>query len=324
MLALSFASTRSCADFTEGEYTYTVTDGKATITDFNHGFVGELSVTNTLGGYPVTRIGIEAFSWCQELTDVMIPDSVTSIGPAAFCYSGLTSITLPSDLTHIEVAAFYWCCRLASVEIPNGVTHIESYLFEGCHSLTNITLPDSVSSIGDSALRDCGRLTRVEIPDSVTGIGGGAFTGSGLTSITIPASVTTIGLQAFWDCVCLARVYFSGNAPRLGTYVFLNCPCTVYYLPGTTNWGSTFGDRPTLCWNPTVQADTGFGFAADRFGFNIASTSNIPIAVQATTNLASGVWTPVTNAMLGSSGALFFSDPSSTNLPARYYRIVWP
>lgn len=64
---------------TEGNYTYTVTDGKATIIDFNSSYSGVLSIPATLGGgYPVTSIGSGAFTGCTtSFTSVTIPASVT-------------------------------------------------------------------------------------------------------------------------------------------------------------------------------------------------------------------------------------------------------
>ena len=78
--------------FQEGHYTYTVTNGQAMITRFDQAYSGALSITNTLGGYPVTSIGQWAFSHCASLTAVTIPDSVTYIGANAF--SPCTSLTV--------------------------------------------------------------------------------------------------------------------------------------------------------------------------------------------------------------------------------------
>ncbi len=111
----------------------------------------------------------------------------------------------------------------------------------------------------------------------------------------------------------------------IGSSVFSSTPATLYYLPAfATSWPATFAGRPTLCWNPTFNPASPPRFASDRFGFNLAGTPDIPVKVEATTNLASGVWTPVTNANLNSSGSLLFTDPASSTLPARFYRIVFP
>ena len=135
----------------------------------------------------------------KEITDLVIPNSVKSIGNYAFygC-SGLTSIIIPNSVTSIGYYAFQYCSGLTSVTIPNSVTSIGYETFYGCSGLTSVTIPNSVTSIGYEAFRDCYGLTSVTIPNSVTAIGGEAFRGcSGLTSVTIPNSVKSIGQRAF-------------------------------------------------------------------------------------------------------------------------------
>ena len=134
--------------------------------------------------------------------DLVIPDSVTSIGRYAFynC-SGLTSVTIGNGVTSIGEGAFSYCNGLTSVTIPDSVTSIGSDAFLNCSNLTSITIPDSVTSIGSYAFLNCSNLTSITIPDSVTSIGEGAFgMCSALTSVTIPDSVTSIGEEAFSDC----------------------------------------------------------------------------------------------------------------------------
>ena len=147
----------------------------------------------------------------EEVKDLIIPSSVTSIGGSAFrgC-SGLTSVTIPESVTSIGDRAFSDCSGLTSVTIPESVTSIGGFAFMYCSSLTSINIPNSVTSISGSAFYGCSGLTSVTIPNSVTSIGGTAFKNcSGLTSVTIPESVTSIGVRAFDGCSGLTAVHIT-------------------------------------------------------------------------------------------------------------------
>ena len=406
--------------------------GQATITAFTNAYSGSLSITNTLGGCPVTSIGYRAFYQRSKLTDIVIPPSVTTIGQGAFSYcTMLTGVTIPSSVTGLGNNAFFGCFSLTNASIPGSVTKIGDDTFVGCYGLTSFTISNGITSIGERAFYDCRFLADVTIPNSVTNLGYGAFLNccslqnviipnsvtsigdapfascsnlteimvdvhnpaycgvdgvlfnkgktmllqcpggkvgsyaisdtvtkigfaafysctrltnitcpesvhsigkysffdcTGLTVLTFPGSITNIDDYAFYSCTGLTSVLFQGTPPTfIGSSVFSSAPATLYYLPAyASTWPATFADRPTLCWNPAIQRDAAFGFTANRFGFNIGGTPNIPVRVEATTNLASAVWVPVTNATINSSGSLSFTDPASSTLPARFYRIVFP
>jgi hypothetical protein len=99
--------------------------------------------------------------------------------------------------------------------------------------------------------------------------------------------------------------------------VFTNdTSATVYYLAGRTGWGATFDGRPVVCWNPQAQ---NLGVRSNQFGFTITGSSNLVIVVEACTDLANPVWSPVgTNTLTG--GSSYFSDLQWTNSPVRFYR----
>jgi len=268
-----------------GPYTYIVADSQATITGFDSGYTGDLLITNMLGGYPVTTIGNYAFFGCSGLTSVTIPNSVTTIGDSAFwgC-SGLTAIEVSPDNSSYSSlgGVLFNKARTALLRYPEGKAGAD------------YTILDSVTTIGDSAFWGC----------------------SGLTSVTIPNSVTTIGDSAFEDCTNLRRVYFTGNAPSLGFYVFSGTSATIYYLPGTTGWDDTYGEQPALFWNPRCQ---NLSVAGGVFTFAVTGTTNIPIAVEVSTNLTD--WTRVLTTNLV-DGYMWFEDPASTNAPRGFYRIA--
>jgi len=171
-------------------------------------YTEEPGITEVIIPEGVTSIGESAFYNCRSLTNLTIPEGVTSIGSLAFynC-SSLTSITIPEGVTSIGNWAFKDCSSLTSITIPNSVIRIGDHAFEGCESLTNLTIPEGVTGIGEMAFYDCRSLTSITIPDSVISIGWRAFQGcSSLTSLIVPEGVTSIGANAFLGCRSLTNI----------------------------------------------------------------------------------------------------------------------
>jgi hypothetical protein len=278
------------------------------------------------------------------------------------CPGGIVGdYTIPSGVTTVGDYAFDWCIGLTNVTIPYGLTTIGGSAFQSCSALAGITIPLSVVSIGENAFFASG-LTSVTIPSSVATIGADAFYGTPLVNIAIPGSVsnievgtfeyctslssvtifggvTNIGEYAFAECGNLTQVYFTGNAPTADWSAFENMGynsefdypytyyvTTAYYLPGTTGWAefSANADIPAVLWNPLTQASgASFGVRNNQFGFNITGTTNIPIVVEACTNLAQPVWAPLRSMTL-TNGLVYFSEPVRTNNGGRFYRISAP
>ena len=158
-----------------------------------------------------------------EITDLVIPNSVTSIGNYAFynC-DGLTSVTIPNSVTSIRSSAFNACDGLTSVTIPNSVTSIGEDAFYNCTGLKKVIVPDIAAwcgiAFGNGRANplnfakhlfsdETTEITNLIVPNSVTSIGDYAFYYcSGLTSVTIPNSVTNIGSNAFDGCSGLKKV----------------------------------------------------------------------------------------------------------------------
>ena len=181
------------------------------------------------GAYSVkegTRIICDnAFTWCRSLSDIVIPNSVTSIGFGAFfnC-SSLSNIVIPDSVTSIGGAAFFTCGSLSSIVIPDSVTSIGHNVFQGCSSLSEIVIPDSVTSIGNSAFSGCSSLSKIVIPTSVTSIGDWTFSGcSSLSEVVIPSSVTSIGGFAFKDCGSLSTIVIPSSVTSIGDWTFNGC-----------------------------------------------------------------------------------------------------
>ena len=216
-----------------------------------------VEIPATFGGKPVTKIISSLFSDCHKLTDVEIPDSVTSIGYNAFSgCTGLTSIKIPDGVTSIESGTFWGCSSLASVTIPDSVVSIGSGAFYGCGSLTNITIPNGVTVIDGEAFRGCSSLTSVTIPDSVTSIGGSAFDDCNklkyneygdaqylgneqnpyvvfikpkyadaetITNIDVNTTTKFIYGKAFANCVYLTSITIPNSVTSIGDRAFYGC-----------------------------------------------------------------------------------------------------
>ena len=177
----------------------------------------------------VTSISSSMVFWnCNNLTSVIISESVTSIGSGAFegC-SSLESIVVKEGntvyhssgncLIDTEAKVLIAGCKNSIIPDDGSVTSIGVDAFSGCSSLTNITIPASVISIGDWAFNGCSSLESIIIPASVTIIGNYAFYYcSSLTSITIPEGVTSIGSSAFGGCSSLTSITIYSKIVNIG------------------------------------------------------------------------------------------------------------
>jgi hypothetical protein len=321
----------------QAQYTCT-TNADNTLTIANYtGSGGAVTIPTNINGLTVTIIGDDAFMDCDQLTGITIPNGITDIGVRAFwgCIN-LTDVSIPTSVTNIGSDPFGGCISLPAIAVDaqnslyvgtNGVLFNKSQttLIQYPGGMPGgYTIPGSVTNIGAFAFQDCYHLTSVTFPGSLTTIGTYAFYACyGPSSITIPGSVTNIGDFAF-AAAGLTSAFFQGNAPIVDSTVFdYDGGTTVYYLPGMDGWDdfSAESGLQAVLWNPLIQTGDGsFGVRSNQFGFNITGTTNIPIVVEACTNLSSPVWTPLQTLNL-TNGTFYFSEPLQTNNAGRFYRI---
>ena len=170
----AFANTETIDGYT---WTYSVKDGTACIYKYysakDYGFLlagggtaispkpaGQLSIPSKLGGVPVERIGTGAFRGCSEMTSVVIPNGVKTIGAAFRDCTGLQKIMIPNSVTNIEIGAFQNCTDLRSLDIPDSVSSIEGcYYYDDCMSSRRVM----------RILKDCTALATVSLPDHLWG-----------------------------------------------------------------------------------------------------------------------------------------------------------
>ena len=165
-------------------------------------------VTYNSKNYSVTKIGHNAFRNATNLTSIIIPSTVDSIGGTS-CLQGcenLKKIYIPSTVKYIGGSGFS-DCGLVDVELPDSLSIISMNLFQNSKLLTSVIIPKKVTVIEEIAFGNCTSLKSVSIPESVTTIGSYAFGGcTGLENIIIPQYVNKIDSRAFKNCSGLKTV----------------------------------------------------------------------------------------------------------------------
>ena len=195
--------------------------------ELNEAFVDEWGVKYSKDGRKLLRVPVElsgaysvkegtriicnsAFWYCLSLSEIGIPNSVTSIGDLAFSFwNGKLECLSPNYIYEDDILFNKDKSRIISFRNQN----VKSYI-----------IPSSVTSIGNSAFRGCRSLSEIVIPSSVTSIGDWAFYGCySLLEIVIPSSVTSIGDSAFWDCYSLLEIVIPSGVTNIGDSAFYNC-----------------------------------------------------------------------------------------------------
>lgn len=183
------------------------------------------NVINNQINYSVRAIGNYAFSGCNAIRAVFLPNSILSIGIDAFynC-TNLNKVSLSSSLKSIGNSSFNNCISLDSISLPNTLISIGDYAFKKCSTLTSIIIPDSITSIGYYSFDKCIGLTSISLPNALTTINSYAFNEcSGLTSLIFPNSLQTIGEYAFYKCGGITSINFSNSLTTLGYSAFSHC-----------------------------------------------------------------------------------------------------
>ena len=200
------------------------------------------------------------------ITDLKIPEDITSIGAGAFygCTS-LTSVTIPKDVVSVGEAAFFGCTGLKAVYISdlaawckisfavdykydytdhsyswirasNPLNYAHNLYLDG-KLVTDVKIPEGFTSISEGTFWGCDSLKSVTIPNSVISIGNLAFSGcQSLTSVTIPNSVTSIGHRAFMDCTGLTSVTIGTGVKSIGECVFSGTSLNAVHISDVAAW----------------------------------------------------------------------------------------
>ena len=236
----------------EGEFKFRIVDDSyAEI--FNNGSAaikttksGAITVPDTLGGYPVRKIGNGAFRDCANIESVNLPSTVTEIGDFAFygCVN-LNDVNLPANLTTIGKQPFY-DTGIGSLALPAKVKSLDGNPAAGCDFLDSITVdPKNKSLTADGDLLfDLKKQTL---------IGCQAYA----TEVTVPASVTSIAADAFSRCSLLEKVTFEGDAPSCDDTLYADCEDVVTYVQEDASGftADTWKNRPVIVLGGSSEDD---------------------------------------------------------------------
>ena len=159
----------------------------------------------------ITKIPQNLFSTCYNLRQVHIPDTVVTIDNYSFQTSGyaLSNVNLPNSLSTVGTSAFN---RLNYIpfELPDTITSIGDNAFTDCEGITSVVIPTGVASIGASAFRSCSNLTSFAFGDGIKIIRDSVLAYcSNLQSIYLPNTITTINANAFSYCYSMRKYDFS-------------------------------------------------------------------------------------------------------------------
>lgn len=224
-LSSVFCITTAYAE-TDGEWRYTVSGGKATIT----GYAGNntsIVVPARVGGVSVSAVtGLSPVTHQPKVTSITFSSGITEIGPS-LCkgYSALQYVTIPSTVTTIGASSFASCPKLTSIKLPASVTAIGASAFQGCPSLVSANLSCNISELPMNCFADCTKLGSVTLPEGLKTIGIAAFSNcSALAGINLPASITLIDDSAFLNCTALkGNITLPLELKTLGEFAYAGC-----------------------------------------------------------------------------------------------------
>ena len=206
---------------------YTLYNGEATITGCSESISGDIILPSTIYGAPVTKIAEKAFYEEDEITGIIMPNTVTNIGDYAFCRcSNLKAVNIPDSVICIGYGAFSRTSYYDTTSNwENGVLYISNALIDAEKNISgSYSIKKGTKVIADEAFASCTNLTRVTIPDSVVNIGNESFSGcNGLTGAIISNGVASIGYRAFYGCDSLTGIAIPSSVAAIDAGAFADC-----------------------------------------------------------------------------------------------------
>lgn len=228
-----------------GKWRYQVENGTITLDQYT-GKEERIDIPDSIDNKPVRQLGDRLFMNQTNLTEVIIPDNVTTIGSSVFkgCTS-LKKVNLPDGILKIPEETFFGCSSLVEIVIPESVREIGASAFQNCENLQSVTIPDSVIDIGQNAFADNLVLSEIIISKNLRIIGTSAFLGTPWLKnqkeqfviigdqillkyngnqdiVEVPSPVSSI-VDAFEGNVQLTKILLPTTLQNIGDRAFARC-----------------------------------------------------------------------------------------------------
>ncbi len=219
LTAITFCGTVS-ADGDTIEYSQSPCTLRKYLTDKS----GTVILTESYNGEPLSCIGVYAFTGSENITEIVIPETVDTIMSAAFqgCYS-LKTVNIPNSVKTVSKYTFWDCRNLSKLFLSENTTLIDDGAFWNCESLETLCFTENIQKIGDAAFYNTG-LTSAVIPKSVSEIGASAFDSCRkLKFVSVRGSVTEIKKETFTGCSSLKAAAFSEGTVSIADGAFSGC-----------------------------------------------------------------------------------------------------
>ena len=300
----------------DGELSYAEA---ATVTDLGNVFknntdihsFNELSYFVSLG-----YIGEQAFYGCTELTQVSIPEQVTTIGGKAFwnCpalqtvrFNAINCVSMQTTYNSNTYSVF--CndanggeSNVKSVIIGAGVQRIPDYAFKDCMDIyPGLTIRNSIIVIGSHAFEGCSSMTNLAFQNNsaLETIGGYAFNGCTAlnNALNLPNSVTTLGRYAFYGCTAIPSLTIGTNMESIGGYAFWNCPAMTTVTFNAMNCTTMVTDSLYSVFNSGTDNTNATPIVTLNIGSNVTKIPDY--AFRNSTNLTSAIMIPNATTTIG-------------------------
>lgn len=189
----------------------------------------------------LTSIKDRTFANCTNLSEVVLPANLKSIGMFAFIESKLSRVILPPSIEKMGTGAFHNIANLTYIKLPDNLKAIPSEAFSYCKNLSTIILNEGLEEIGDSAFYNCTHLTELNLPSTFKKFGHFCFTGTYITKINLPDGIEYLGCGS---CSHIKELIIPKSLKSVGYHLFSNhdYKVTVKYLGTEQEWNQITTD----------------------------------------------------------------------------------